>query len=163
MEVRRALADELMSALGVWQRARIAAGSPPATDRIARVSAKLADPAALVVVARVDGEVVAMAQLETHRSDAGAGHVSMVFVDPDHQGQGLGRLLMESAHVLAADRGWHATSLWTREANAPAQALYRAVGYVPTDDLGQAPSGDPTRRWERRPQRVASASAEATR
>ncbi len=70
----------------------------------------------------------------------------MVFVRPEHQGQGVGRELMERLMVEAP---WPRLSLWTRDANVRAQRLYSSAGFTATDDVGQTPHGDSTRRWER--------------
>lgn len=144
-----AAADEIEAAVDVWSRARVAAGESPSPTRVERVHEKLRDPDALVVVSREHGGVVGMAQLEQHRDDPAAAHVSMVFVAPERQGRGIGTALLETAHALAADRGWASSSLWTRESNAAGRALYARVGYRPTDDLGTTPSGEQMRRWER--------------
>ena len=142
-------------AVAVWHAARVAEGKDPDPARVRRVHEKLADPEALLVVLERAGRVAGMALAEPFRDQHGAGpvmpgrgHVSMVFVHPEHQRRGVGRELMTR---LVAQAPWSSLSLWTREANVPAQKLYAAAGFSPTADLGQTPHGDPIRRWQRRP------------
>jgi ribosomal protein S18 acetylase RimI-like enzyme len=141
------------AALGVWREARAAEGRPPAPERLERVADKLADPAGLLFVERQSGEVVGMALAEAFRAAGGRGdvvpgwgHVSMVFVHPEHQGRGVGGRLVRR---MIREVPWSCLSLWTRESNSRAHALYRRCGFVPTSELGSAPGGDPARRWER--------------
>ncbi|MBZ5738751.1 GNAT family N-acetyltransferase [Nocardioides mangrovi] len=142
-------AEDLDPAVDGWRRAREAAGEPPSDARVARVHEKVREPEALVVVARDQDAVVAMALLEPYSGDPTRAHVSMVFVDPERQRQGVGLALLQAAHVLAGARGWAGSSVWTRESNVGAQALYASAGYRATDDVGATPYGDAMRRWAR--------------
>lgn len=141
------------AALRVWREARVAEGLPPTPERVRRVAEKLADPAGLLVVEQQADRVVAMALTEAFRNDGGQGdvrsgwgHVSMVFVHPEFQGRGIGGELVRR---VIREVPWSRLSLWTRESNSRAQALYRRCGFVPTGELGLTPWGDSTRRWER--------------
>ena len=145
----------LEEALAVWRAARTAEGRSPDPERVERVAQKLADADAHLVSNRRAGLIVGMALAEPFRDEHGAGsvlpgwgHVTMVFVHPEHQGCGVGRELM---HQLVADVPWPWLSVWTRVANARAVRLYESVGFAPTGERGRTPHGDPIRRWERRP------------
>lgn len=61
------------------------------------------------------------------------GFLQRLAVDPDHQGQGLGRALVHDALHWMRRRG--ATVAWvnTQEANQRALGLYRHLGFVPAD------------------------------
>ena len=140
-------------AVAVWHAARVAEGKDPDPDRVRRVHDKLAEPDALLVVVERAGRVVAMALAEPFRERDGAGsvvpgrgHVSMVFVHPELQGRGVGSELMRR---LIAEAPWSTLSLWTRDANTPAQRLYAASGFSPAGETGRTPHGDPSQRWER--------------
>ena len=142
------------AALGVWREARAAEGRPPGAERLDRVAEKLADPAGFLFVERQSGDVVGMALAEAFRAAGGRGevrpgwgHVSMVFVHPEYQGRGVGGRLVGR---MTREVPWPCLSLWTRESNSRAQALYRRCGFVATSELGSTPWGDPARRWERR-------------
>jgi ribosomal protein S18 acetylase RimI-like enzyme len=129
-------------ALHVWCAARTADGYPPSKARIDRVRGKLADTDASLLVG-CDGElVVAMALSEPYRECHGAGavrphagHVSMVFVDPERWGRGVGSRLLDALHREMRARDWRTSSLWTRSYNERARRLYEGRGYSLTDDV----------------------------
>lgn len=142
-------------ALEVWRAANTARGNAPAPRRVARVKAKLADPAALLVVGCDGDTVIAMAVAEPARQDCGAGlilpcagHVSMVFVAPERWGVGVGTQLMEALHLQMRARGWDTASLWTRTSNQPARRLYAGRGYRLTADVKALDGGDEIVRYE---------------
>jgi len=56
--------------------------------------------------------------------------VENVAVHPSHQGQGLGRTLLELAETKARDSGFDSIYLFTHEKMTENQALYARVGYV---------------------------------
>jgi GNAT superfamily N-acetyltransferase len=74
--------------------------------------------------------------------DAGTpvGHVTVegalvvhLFIDPDHQGRGLGRLLLGRGEDLIRVGGHGSAELHTIVGNRPAIALYESAGWVVTD------------------------------
>jgi len=69
----------------------------------------------------------------------------MVFVDPDHQGVGVGGEVLERLITLAP---WPSLTLWTRESNLRAQRLYQRCRFRATGELAQLVGGEPIRRWE---------------
>ena len=144
---------------GHWRRsracrARVAGGQPRARPQavscaLERVRDKLRASDTPLVVARSDGGVIGMTLAEqARRGDgagairSGAGHVSMVFVDPLEQGAGVGRALLAGLHRGAEARGWVELAVWTRRANARAQRLYRSAGYRPTGRIRELPTGE---------------------
>jgi GNAT superfamily N-acetyltransferase len=64
--------------------------------------------------------------------EASIGQVAGLYVDPDHWGSGVGRLLHDAAvdHLLAA--GFSDVCLWVLEGNRRARAWYERLGWVPT-------------------------------
>jgi len=118
LTVRPALASELPAALEVWRAAQAATGLRPAAVRVARVQAKLVE--GLLVVA-VDGDtVVGMAVGEPGRDGEGTGdavpgllHLSMLFVAPARQRQGVGTQLVEGLADAAWGQGYRSVSVWT--------------------------------------------------
>ena len=144
------LVDE---ALAVWYAARVDEGKEPDPRRVDRVREKLADAGAHLVVVERAGHVVGMALAEPFREQDGSGrvvpghgHVSMVFVHPEHQRRGVGSELLRD---LIDEVPWPRLSLWTRDANLAAQRLYAATGFAPGGESGRTPHGDPMRRWQR--------------
>lgn len=63
------------------------------------------------------------------------GTVLRVQVHPSRQGAGLGRVLMEGVHRIAAERGWEFVSL-TARGGTGVDAFYRGLGYT---EVGRLP------------------------
>lgn len=66
-------------------------------------------------------------------SDMAAININNLVVDPETQGKGLGRLLMNFAENLAKERGCKAVKLFTNIKMYENIALYPKLGYVETD------------------------------
>jgi ribosomal protein S18 acetylase RimI-like enzyme len=144
--------DQKEAALRVWQAARASSGNEADPQRIQLVREKLNDPVAQLVLVWRGDDAVGMALAEPFKQGngmrsvrAGWGHISMVFVHPDHQGVGIGTELIQR---LIDGARWTHLSVWTRETNARAQRLYRGSGFLPTSELGSL-VGESTQRWER--------------
>jgi ribosomal protein S18 acetylase RimI-like enzyme len=134
--------EQQEDALHVWLAARTADGNPPSQARIGRVMEKLADRGAYLLVGSEGGRVVAMALSEPYREQHGtgpihphAGHVSMVFVEPERWGRGIGGRLLDALHREMRVRAWKTSSLWTRSNNARARQLYEGRDYCLTGDI----------------------------
>lgn len=132
-------ASDLDGAVRVWQAANITRGERPSPERVARVVEKLKEPTAMPYVAASDADIVGMALLEPCRADDGTGavvadalHISMVFIDPVSQRQGVGSRLMRYALESAHAAGVSSISLWTGWENTDARKLYEALGMKPT-------------------------------
>lgn len=130
---------DLQGAVRVWQAASTARGKPPSPKRVARVIEKLQEPTAMPYVASDSADIVGIALFEPCREDDGQGaivpaalHISMVFVDPDSQGQGIGSRLMRYGLDAARDVGVLRVSLWTGRENASARRLYEKLEMKPT-------------------------------
>ncbi len=101
-------------------------GAPPRIERFTEWLA--ADSGLSTTVADVDGTPV--------------GHVTIsgnellhLFIDPDHQGLGLGRRLLAAGEAMLATAGHVDIELHTMIGNAPAIALYESAGWVVTDGV----------------------------
>lgn len=57
------------------------------------------------------------------------GEFYAVGIDPDRQGEGLGRVLMDAGFARLAQRGIRIASLYVEADNEPALALYRRYGF----------------------------------
>ena len=91
----------------------------------------LAEPGRVVLVAELDGRIVAMAQLARSRA-ANAPHraeVQRVAVAASVRGSGVGRRLMAAVESAARERGLTLLWLTTHDASE-ACAFYEAVGYT---------------------------------
>jgi ribosomal protein S18 acetylase RimI-like enzyme len=76
------------------------------------------------------GHVIGVAVLVS--SDEGI-LLDNVAVHPDHQGEGLGRQLMEFAESEAVKQGYSSLELYTHESMTENISLYKYLGYVETD------------------------------
>jgi ribosomal protein S18 acetylase RimI-like enzyme len=100
-------------------------------DRLSRRSFRhfLASDTASCVVAERAGELLGYALVLFHGRTALARLYSMA-VAPEHQGQGLGRVLLEAAETAALDGGTAVMRLEVHPQNFAAIALYRRAGYL---------------------------------
>lgn len=137
MIVRPALPEDAEGALDTWRAAQAGRGRRPNAVRVARVTEKLQE---FWTTVAVEGEeVLAMAHGEPGRLKRGAGdldpqvlHVSMVFVRPEHQRQGLGGAVLDALGDVAWSKGFRRLSVWTE-----APAFYEAVGFDVAETDGE--------------------------
>lgn len=119
----------------------------PWNDPSRDIERKLAhDPDGLIVLeagGRLAGAV--MAGYDGHR-----GWVNYLAVDPGHQGQGLGRLLMAEAERRLREQGCPKINLQVRSSNEQVIAFYRHIGYRVDDVMSMgkrlvhdSPAGQP--------------------
>lgn len=88
-------------------------------------------PRADIVVAELDGEIVAF--IATLGVNIGA-----LFVSPDVQGRGIGRLLIENAQARSTR-----LKLGVYEANNAARAFYKRLGFIEVDRRERDDEGRP--------------------
>lgn len=86
------------------------------------------DPAGLLLAER-DGRLLASGWTKVPPGST-EGEVYALGVDPDAQGQGLGRALTARMLVHLAGRGMTSAVLYTEGDNLPAVAVYRAAGFA---------------------------------
>lgn len=96
----------------------------------------LASPDALLVVAEEGDALIGLALGRQGRGADGAGppipgliHISAVFVDPNHWGQGNGRQLVDALLAHAQMRNYNKAQLWTQRDNERANRLYERLGF----------------------------------
>jgi GNAT superfamily N-acetyltransferase len=125
--------------LACWTDVSNAGGAvgfvPPVTeDDVAPVLARLLEGIDsgrdVLCVLTVDGRTAGFAALVGSSSPLRRhwATVLRVQVHPSHQGQGLGRDLMDGVHRIARDRGWEFLSL-TARGGTGVDAFYRGLGY----------------------------------
>jgi ribosomal protein S18 acetylase RimI-like enzyme len=126
--------SEREAAFQVWHAARAARTGPPSQQRVERVREKLGERGTTVYVADENG-IVGMVATEARRADDGQGpvlpellHISMVFVTPTSQRQGVGSRLLHHVLDQARNAGARSAALWTDTDNTPAQRLYESSG-----------------------------------
>jgi ribosomal protein S18 acetylase RimI-like enzyme len=102
----------------------------PWNDPYRDIDRKLARDASNLVVLEDGGELAGsvMVGYEGHR-----GWVNYLAVHPDHQRQGLGRLLMGEAERRLRELGCAKVNLQIRASNKAAVEFYRHIGYTVDD------------------------------
>ncbi len=91
------------------------------------IDRKLARDGDNLLVLEEDNQLIGsvMVGYEGHR-----GWVNYLAVHPDHQRQGLGRLLMDEAERRLRDLGCAKVNLQVRTSNETARVFYRQIGYT---------------------------------
>ncbi len=83
----------------------------------------------VVAVDRESGRTAGFA-IVSWRSGCRVGYVQTLDVDPSEQGNGLGRLLLETAERIMAERGFERSILQVYLRNSTALVLYLKAGYT---------------------------------
>jgi GNAT superfamily N-acetyltransferase len=85
-----------------------------------------------VWVAEVDGTAVGFVAIELHHPERGMGEISLLAVDPDHQGGGIGTALTAFALDRLKDAGMKVAMVETGgdPGHAAARRTYEKAGYV---------------------------------
>jgi GNAT superfamily N-acetyltransferase len=94
-----------------------------------RLTERLGAPDQHNEVAELDGRLAGFVNAHA-REDRW--HLSYLFVDPEHQGRGVGARLLEHAQAEAARRGYSRMSLHTPRLNARARRFYERAGWSAT-------------------------------
>lgn len=89
------------------------------------IRADLANPRSTILVAERDDQVVGFVQ--AHRSN-GTGHVLRLYVDPDHQREGIGTALFEAVEDTLTAKGIEHVRAMALAQNERGQAFYRSLG-----------------------------------
>lgn len=86
-----------------------------------------------------DGRLIGLVAVYCNAADRGTAFVSNVSVDPEHRGQGIARLLMQTCIAHLRDLTFKRLSLEADPAALPAMRLYEALGFVPEARQSAAP------------------------
>ena len=93
-------------------------------------------PRGRFVLARLAGEGVGCGGLKV---DGPAGHITRMWVDPDHRGLGIGSRILEKLEVLAREQRVSTLRLETNGSLREAISLYRSSGYREVPAFGDEP------------------------
>jgi ribosomal protein S18 acetylase RimI-like enzyme len=90
-------------------------------------------PAATLVAEQEAGGIVGFVSVSASRdpdADPGLdGEIQAIYLLPECQGQGLGRLLMEAGLRRLDEAGYRQVTLWVLESNRRARRFYEAGGW----------------------------------
>jgi len=121
----RAIGDgDIEAVVDLWRRAGLLR---PWNDPHKDLAFARSNATSTVLVA-VDGEAIvgsAMVGQDGHR-----GWLYYVAADPDRQGQGIGRLIMDAAERWLMDQGIWKVHLLVRAGNDQAKGFYEKLGYA---------------------------------
>ncbi|MEZ5077755.1 MAG: GNAT family N-acetyltransferase [Solirubrobacterales bacterium] len=112
---------------GIDLEAEIAKGPPP----------ELAGPDGALLLVRIGGGPGAIGGVR--HLDTAVAEVKSMYVAPLARGRGLGRVLLDELHRIAAERGCRAVRLDTSDYLTAAIGLYRAAGYREVADYNGNP------------------------
>ena len=126
-------AAELVMLLDAYARDPMGGGEALARDvRAAVVPGLAATPGAFSLIARLEGEPVALANCFTGFSTFSARplvNIHDVVVLPGLRGRGIGKALFAAIEAESAKRGACKVTLEVLSGNEPAKALYSSFGY----------------------------------
>ncbi|MFB9264850.1 GNAT family acetyltransferase [Bradyrhizobium erythrophlei] len=127
MPAALAIADiadgDLAEVVALWQRCSL---TRPWNDPAADIALARRGPNSTVLVGREGGAIVATAMVG---HDGHRGWVYYVAVDPDSQGKGLGRVIMNAVEDWLRAAGVPKLQLLVRRENAKAGGFYQSLGY----------------------------------
>jgi len=117
-------ADDTDAVIALWERCGL---TRPWNDPRKDIARKLRVNPELFLVAEQAGSIIGtvMAGYEGHR-----GWINYLGVDPAHQRQGIGRLLMSAAEEKLQTCGCSKINLQVRSTNAAVINFYQALGYA---------------------------------
>ena len=127
MQIRAFVEADEARVVELWQRCGLLR---PWNDPNKDIARKLRVQRELFLVGEIDGRLVAavMAGYEGHR-----GWVNYLAVDPDLQGNGLGRQMMAEVEQRLAALGCPKVNLQIRRGNTEVLAFYARLGYAEDD------------------------------
>lgn len=115
--------------------------SGPRADAAA-IEKMIAAGTATVLVLRHNDTKAVVGCVCVESLDAATWYLSMIAVDPQHQEQGLGKLIVAGAEDYVRARGARRARMTVIQVRSSLIAWYRRQGYLPTGETEQFPYGD---------------------
>ena len=128
-----ALAPRLTEGVAMWRPDEMVLSA--VTGWVVEALERAGEPGRLVLVADEDGAVVGFAAGEerTHWSGEPELYVGELAVDPQYEGRGVGRALIDAMADHAKHQGLATITLDTGAADADARAFYKRLGFDEED------------------------------
>jgi GNAT superfamily N-acetyltransferase len=136
--IRRARPDDIEMLAAVHLRSALHAyggifpadAPPPELDQLVDGWQRaLRDPGAVPFTAEADGAVVGgVIASSVSSAGTGTGNLRHLYVDPDHWGRGIGRVLHDRVVAWCRDAGLDTIDLWVLEGQRAGSSHVRAVG-----------------------------------
>lgn len=123
LSVRPARDDDVPALVQLWNACGL---TRPWNDAPTDIAFARRGPNSDVLVAD-DGGTLLAAVIVGH--DGHRGGVYYVSADPEHRGEGYGRLIMEAAEAWLVERGVWKLNLLVRKSNLPVIGFYKSLGY----------------------------------
>ncbi len=131
IEIAAEATDELVAAFARLVPQLSQRSSLPSKSELAEM---VAAPASDVLIARLDGSIVATLTLVTFRIPTGVrSWIEDVVVDDAARGHGVGEQLNRFAIELARSKGATTVDLTSRPSRVAANRLYQRIGFKPRD------------------------------
>jgi len=131
VEAATAVDDELVAAFERLIPQLSSSNPPPDREQLAEI---VESPATVLLVARLDGEIVGSLTLALFRiPTAMRAWIEDVVVDESARGQGVGELLNRAALDHARAAGAKTVDLTSRPTREAANRLYERLGFEPRD------------------------------
>jgi ribosomal protein S18 acetylase RimI-like enzyme len=135
------ITDADVEAVGaLWARCGL---TRPWNDPAADIAFARSAPGATILVGRKDGTMVASVMVG---HDGHRGTVYYVSVDPNCQGEGLGREIMAAAEDWLKSQGVWKLNLMVRADNSKVIDFYQALGYATEERVNMAKWLDPSKK-----------------
>jgi ribosomal protein S18 acetylase RimI-like enzyme len=144
---RKAVGAEVEAACALWQRAEAArtgkmASAAEAGDFARAMPAAASKPGALLLVGLLDDRLVAAVYGVPLRGDRTKAQVSMLAVEPEFWGQGIGTQMLRALVGALKRQGCRQLRMNVDGANDRARALYERNGWRHLGETEQVADGD---------------------
>ncbi len=135
MTIRPATSEDFAAVSDMTTAAYVTAGHVHPSSSYAQTLADVSARQEGLYVAEAQGKVVGAVNIVPPGSEQGQvaydneGEFRMLAVDPQHQGQGVGRALVQFALQTAHTQGCTRVAITTMASMTAAQAMYEAMGF----------------------------------
>lgn len=140
LDIRPMADGEEQAVIALWQRAGL---TRPWNDPANDLAFARGKPHSDILVGLVGGVIVASAMVG---HDGHRGVMYYVAVDPDRQGHGLGRQIVDAAEAWLLARGVWKINLMVRQGNEQVRGFYDGLGYAPGTSVPLEKWIDPSKR-----------------